>query len=218
MRTVVTTCEIGWPYLGDFMKLAKRFYPKEIQGEAHVDIAKPGEAKSDQLIRLLNSFDDEYFILLEDDFWLVEPVSFELLDQICEFCIAYSVDRFSLQSKNAHSYSDWTPTQLEISGCEVYKTNPNVVVPFSLEASVWKRDFLSAPLSANLNDAQIEVRVSKYIRGLNLQFNICALDQTVINYIDAMRDGERVLTLHENPLRLTGPQLARHGDGEELIL
>ena len=217
MRTIVTTCEIGWPYLDDFMRLAKRFYPKEIQ----IDIAKPDEAKSDQLIRLLGSFDDEYFILLEEDFWLVKPVSLVLLDEICRFCTINdfnNIDRFSLQSKNAHSYSDWTPTQMRVAEHKVYRTNPNVVTPFSLEASVWKSSFLLHHLETGLNDAQIETQVSVFLRKTGLQFNVCALDQTVMSYIDAMRDGERVLTLHENPLRLTGPQLSKHGEGEELIL
>ncbi len=214
MRTVVTTCEIGLPYLDDFMKLAKRFYPTKIQ----VDVARSGEAKSDQLIRLLGSFDDEYFILLEEDFWLVKPVSLELLDQICEFCIANSVDRFSLQSKNAHSYSDWTPTPKKVIGHRVYKTNPNVVVPFSLEASVWKRSFFSHQLGVGLNDAQIEMQTSDTLRKSGWLPNICALDQTVMDYRDAMRNGERAITLHENPLRLTGTELLKYGDSEELIL
>ena len=197
MRTFVTTYP-GNDHLGSFLRLTDRFYPVDIV----VDMSKSTDAKSDQLRRLLNSIDDEYLILLEDDFYFLRPVDLQLLNQVCDFCIEKEVDRFSLQSKNAHSFQDWPRTHERVGTHPVYEASPQVEIPFSLEASVWKKSFLRSHLKEGHNDARIEIRVSEEIRFM--PHKIYALDVLVMGYCDAMRGGRTVICLHDDPLRLVG--------------
>ena len=217
MKTYVTTCGKGLPYLSTFKMLADRFYGREII----VDLAYPDQTKADQLLALLETVDD-YFILLEDDFWVVKPTHIYLLGVIQEFCISRQVASFSLQLKNAPSFSNWKETSGSILGhYTVYQTVSEVQTPFSLEASIWKKSFLLKWINwfvehhsdTDQTDGQIENKVSDELRTHNIPTKIYALDKTLIEYRDAMRGGgERIITLREDPLRLTV------AEGNELAL
>jgi len=212
MRTVVTVYPPNAHLLSGFRRCADKFYPWEI--ETHY--ALPDEAKSEQLRRLLTGIDDEYIILLEEDFWIVEEVDEELLNGIISYCETVEADRFSLQSKNAHSYSDWDCNSwIGYDGFQgVYQTVPQVQVPFSLEASVWNTKFLLQYLGTNRDDGQIEMKTSDLLREHDVPTRIYALDKTVIEYRDAMRGGTKrhqIITMHDDPWRLeveAGQELA----------
>jgi hypothetical protein len=146
MRTFVTTFADN-RHLETFLLLTARFYPVDI----FVDKSESPEAKSDQLRRLLESIDDEYLILLEEDFYLLRPVDLQLLDQVCDFCVEKGVDRFSLQSKNAYRVSDWSQSCEQVGSHPVYEA-PLQATLFALEASVWKRSFLLNHLRAGCSD------------------------------------------------------------------
>lgn len=194
MRTVVTS----YPpksSLPDFFCLASKYYPVPVT----VDHAMYREAKSDQLMRLMGSMQDEHFILMEDDFLLVRPVDLELLGAVQEFCAVNRVDRFSLQTKNAHQCSDWTKTEMSVSGHAVYRANDAVAYPFSLEASIFSRQCLLSLLKPGWSDSQIEVSLSRLDTS---QYRIYALDVSIMDYRDGMRDGKQMVKLLHDPLRL----------------
>lgn len=214
MKIFVTAYELNAHLLDCFHKLANKFWGAAMI----VDVAPKGEAKSEQLRRMFANVDDEYVTLLEEDFWLVEDVPLNLIFDIWQFCQHNKVDRFSLQSKNAYKFSDWTLNlslvQLEIGVLRVYKTESNKVAMMGLDASVWKLSYLLNNLGTGQDDAAME-----RIRPAGA--TVYALDRFVLQYRDAIRRGEQVLQLHEDPLRLTGPQLALYpqgGGSEELIL
>lgn len=195
MRTCVTCCTNTC--IGGFIRLAEKFYSLPFK----IDYVPKSVTKSDQLIQLCDNMTDDYFILLEDDFYLVSPVDISLLHKVFDFCTVHGVDRFSLQTKNAHMVSTWTQTEKTIADNPVYRTNPAICYPFSLEASIWKRDFLRSQLIPGMSEPQIEIQVSKQIREAN--YFICALDKTIMHYMDASRDGRQMIQVANDPLQLT---------------
>ena len=227
MKIIVTTCSKGQHLLFPGLELLKQF----LGVKPRVDLAEPRETKAQQLLRITNNFSEEYFILIEEDFYLVKQVNIELLKELFCGCRIYKVDRFSLQSKNCHSYSDWKELPNKFQGREVYQTVPEVQVPFSLEVSIWRRDFLREWLvwfmdnhyDTSQDDGQIEMKISDHLRSKNVPTKIYALDEIVINYRDMMRGGKEEIKLLHNPLRMVikpGNELALHprGDSKELEL
>jgi hypothetical protein len=212
MKTIVTTHPKNEHLLEGFCLLATKFYGEQA---LTVEVAKPDESKSDQLLRILSNISDRYFILLEEDFYIVKPVPIELLRKVWNYCWKNNVDRFSLQSKNTHSFTDWKETEDKIGDYLIYQTVPEVEILFSLEASIWKREFLLRHLEKELSDAQIEVEVSHKLRNQNISHKIYALDKIVIEYRDVMRDGREEIRLLRSPLRMTGPALALYPQGGE---
>lgn len=165
----------------EFLQRATVYFPLYYA----VDIANADEPKANQLFRLLGALTDEYVVLLEHDFFITHPVNIILFEAIWDFCNNEGADRFSLQSKNAHSYPFWSYTDKEILGNTVYSSNAEVKLPFSLEASIWRRKFLLENIALGENDAEIEINGSKRIRAFPTK--IFALDTIVINYLDAIR-------------------------------
>ncbi len=167
-----------------------------------VDIAELGEAKSDQLRRLLEGVEDEYLMIMEEDFFIVDRVSSELVDRVYEFCIQEEVDRFTLQSKNVYAYSDWAETGKTVEGNVIYEATPKVRALFGLDASVWKKSFLLKHLGRGQSDGDLERKTYKKI--CSNPFKIYALDKVIIRYRDAVRGGEQVIWLEDDPLRIRG--------------
>ena len=196
MRTFVTAWTQDTAVLRDCLSLLDRYYPLEVT----TDVAEAQEPKSNQLMRLLSSLDDEYLILMEGDFFLTREVNRSVLFRIEEFCKLHKADRFSLQSRFAHQIPSWTQTELRLGDSIVYRTNPDIRISFSLEASIWRREFLLDHLEPGCTDAQIENLVSDRIR--NQEVGIYALDQPTIVYCDAVRGGKQVIHIQEYPLRL----------------
>jgi hypothetical protein len=204
METVVTTCPKRRSLLTMFQHLAGRFYPAPIR----VDVARNGEKKADQVLRMCKGV-GEYFILLEEDFYLVSPVDPELLRAVCDYCIANQVDRFSLQSRNHYRVSDW-PAVDSLNGMTVYEPSRDVHTPFSLEASVWRRDFLRAYIRPGQSDGNIEFAGSHLVK--RAQCRIRALDKPVLDYRDATIAGQQRISVRDGVLHV----LAQGGDGSDV--
>jgi hypothetical protein len=204
METVVTTCPKRRPLLKMFQRLAGRFYPDAIR----VDVARNEEKKADQLLRLCKSL-GEYFILLEEDFYLIAPVDADLLHAVCDYCTANQVDRFSLQSRNHYRVSDW-PVVDNLNGMAVYEPTRDVHTPFSLEASIWRRDFLRAHVRPGQSDSFIEFAGSHLVRHSTCR--IRALDKPVLDYRDATIAGQQRVSVRDGVLHV----MAQGGDGADV--
>ena len=216
MKTYVTTCPQSIYLLDDFLRLTDIFYGEEII----VHFARPGEYKSEQLKRLCESIDDDYFILMEEDAYLINPVDIELLYQVATFCKLAEADRFTLQSKNNYRVSNWDSAG-SIEFMSVYQMTKKVLPWFGLDASIWKKQFLLDHLGNNQNDWAIETHCSSKVR--NGDYKIYGLDVSIMDYRDAMRGGKQVLELHENPLRLIAKTknikaLYPQGGGSETLI
>tara|TARA_R110000824_G_scaffold172434_1_gene350282 strand:- start:17458 stop:18126 length:669 start_codon:yes stop_codon:yes gene_type:complete len=210
MQTIVTSYANHPEYLDDFRFLADRFYPSYF---TCYDIAPEGESKGSQILRILETIAKPYFILIEDDFFFIRAVIIEKLRRLGDFCREHEVDRFSLQSKNAHSFSDWTAGDLFHDGKQIFKTNEQVQIPFSMEASIWRRDFMLEHVEPWMTERDIEVTISNRIR--NKSHKIYAFDDCVLHYRDAMRNGRRVISLDRKSFTLSvnkGEELALYPD------
>ena len=216
MKTYVTTCPASVHLLNDFLKLADLFYGEDII----IHIADSGEYKSEQLKRLCESIEDDYFILLEEDAYLINTVDLKLLSKIRWFGEIAEVDRFTLQSKNNYRVTDWDTVGV-VSALSVYQATKKVLPHFGLDASIWKKQFLLDHLGDSQNDWAIETHCSSKVR--NGDYKIYGLDVSIMDYRDAMRGGKQVLELHDNPLRLVAETknikaLYPQGGGSETLI
>jgi len=134
LKVFVTAYEPNAHLLDNFHKLVDRFWGVKII----VDIAPIGENKSEQLRRLFRDEPDEYFVLLEEDFWFVDYVPLKLVKQVFQFCTDNHIGRFSLQSKNAYRSNNWPLANSEIGAHPVYRTKNKAVAVIGLDASVWR--------------------------------------------------------------------------------
>jgi hypothetical protein len=190
MRTFVTS----WMHnhcLDGFLYLAESFFPYPLC----VDVASPKELKSDQLIRLLNGISEEYFLLLEEDFYLISRVRVELLTAVYDFCVSNSFDRFTLQSKENYQNPEcWLPSSHRVLEHVVYQATSGVGALLGMDASIWKRSFLLKHLLPGRTERQIEVDGSNNMRA-TMDCKIGALDKTVLYYVDVIRGGKQILTV-----------------------
>lgn len=192
MRNIVTTCERYKYLLGDFEKLWNRFDGSEYE----IDVAKEGEKKSDQLMRILGKAEEEYLILLEEDFFLLKPTNQELLERAKIFSIERGVDRFSLQAGGIPYYRN---NFVEYEGYIVRATDRNICI-ISLEASIWRRDFLMGILDNGMTDRQIECICSDKVRGKS--YAVYGFNQPVFYYKDAVIGGEKRIDIREDGIYL----------------
>ena len=220
MKTYVTTCPQNKHLLTDFLALADLFYDRDLI----THIAESNEPKSDQLIRLLNNIEDDYLILMEEDFYLIEAVDLNLLDRVCEFCMEKEVDRFSMPSKRGYAVSDWLDAGFWIHSGDytstksdkVYQAPSQVKSQFGFNASVWKKSFLLNYLRPGMSDWTMERKISAQVIKAG-GHKIYALDVPIMKYRDAMRRGVQILHLKTDPLRLVanpGQSLALYPEGD----
>lgn len=184
MRIVVTTYPKYQHLLENFGKFVDRFWGVGYE----IDVAQEGEKVSDQLIRILKRIQDEYFILLKEDFYLYKSVDKKFLEECKEFAIGYGVDRFSLQSRG-DGYEKTSELFGEAEGRSIYEFYPTEQYLCSLEASIWKTEFLKKYLKPNESDAEIEINMSKRVKNAL----IVVSEERVLQYTDAMRGGKERL-------------------------
>lgn len=227
---VVTTCPKNEHLIKDFKILFDKFCGLPFV----VDVSEPGESKARQLYRITSRTKSDFLLILEEDFYFVKPVDVGLLQRVSDFCEKHSVDRFTLQSKNAYAHSDWLPTSLEVAWYSVYQAPKEVRSLFGFDATIWKVSFVRRWLewfvgyytrTVLQNDRGIEVNISNRLREEDVPTRVYALAKSVMDYRDAMRGGNTEIELHHDPLRLTvkpGKELALYPQGDrketELLL
>lgn len=88
---------------------------------------------SDGFKKFLEGIQDEYFILLFEDFYLEKPINKELLEKLKD-ATRFKPDRISLLGNH-------TPERTYFNGT-FYSHKPEAEYQLSLEASIQRRDFL----------------------------------------------------------------------------
>ena len=210
LKTIVTTC-LKYEYLiENFTKLYDKFCGEEFT----VDVAKDKEKKSDQLLRILDGLKDkyyknQYFILLEDDFFLLREVDMCAFDEIWQYLCQKDFDRFSLQSRNQYLNKNWNLYSEKLPSRNIFRADDKVKCLFSLEASIWNKHFLRNYLERGLSDQEIEVKMSDKIRGTH--YTILALDKPVMTYKDACVGGQQRIKIENGKIYL----LIEGGDGKD---
>ena len=136
------------------------------------------ERWSNGVIDFLNSIDDEYFILLHEDFYLTELVDLETINKLYKLAVEEKADRVSLMGNHSPERTE------KVSWYNVYK--PNQPYQVSFEASVQRRGFLLDHLRPNENPWDSERHPIK--RGVNGK--ILTSDKPCIFYGDKLRQGK----------------------------
>ena len=133
---------------------------------------------SNGVIDFLNSIQDEYFILLHEDFYLTEPPNLELIRELVKLAKEKRADRVSLMG----NHSPYRTLPME----GFYKYLPDMPYQLSFEASIQKREFLLKHLKPNENPWDAERnRIKEKVNG-----NIYASEKPCVFYGDKLRGGK----------------------------
>lgn len=139
---------------------------------------------SNGVIDFLKSIDDEYLILLHEDFYLTEPPKLEVIEKLVAFIEHNDVDRISLMGN--HSPERTHP--LNYGG--FYKYNSGQPYQLSFEASIQRREFLLEHMRPDESPWDAERNPIK--RGVN--GNVYCSEKPCIFYGDKLRGGKLVET------------------------
>jgi len=134
---------------------------------------------SDGVLNFLRSIEDEYLILLHEDFYLTRPVNKELLEELKEKAIKFKADRVSLLG----NHSPDRIYKLNDTGLLSYKYQ--APYQFSFEASIQKREFLIKNLKGGCNPWDAENNRVEKGKGL-----ILVSEEAAISYQDKLRRGQ----------------------------
>ena|SRR3990167_7564904 len=127
---------------------------------------------SDGIIKFLESIEDEYFILLSEDFYLTGPVDKELIKELWGMRAGY--DRVSLLGNH-------TPERTVRNG-KYFTHKEDAEYQFSFEASIQKRGFLLEYLKAGYDPWEMERIRAKTGKGF-----IISSEHPAIFYQDKSR-------------------------------
>ena len=142
---------------------------------------------SDNLIDGLSKLEDDYIILLHEDFYITDPVDTERIRNLLEYAREIGAKRVSLQCTK-DGYEGWV-TKI-IPG--VYRVNYKFQYMCSFEASIWHREtLLNNVLQPGENPWQTEVLGSRR----NPNMNVIVTEDTVVKYSDARIHGEQRIKL-----------------------
>lgn len=133
---------------------------------------------SNGVIDFLNSIQDEYFILLHEDFYLTEPPDLELMGELVNLAKEKNADRVSLMGNHS-------PHRTLQNGLH-YKYLPDMPYQVSFEASIQRKGFLLDNMKLNENPWDAERnRIKEKVNG-----NIWASAKPCIFYGDKLRGGK----------------------------
>lgn len=175
-KVYVLGCE---KYENLLVEFAERF-EKHWGGEFTSYISKtPIEKWSDGVIDFLNQINDEYFILLHEDFYQTAPADLKQIDYLIGEAKKRKADRVSLMGNHS-------PERVEKSdGLWRYKPNQPYMVSF--EASIQRREYLLEHLRPGWNPWEGERVLCRRVPG-----EIFCADKPCIFYGDKLRGGKLV--------------------------
>ena len=132
---------------------------------------------SDGVIQLLTGIDDEYVIILHEDFFLTRDVDVEGIRKLWDYTVENKVDRASLLGNH-------TPLRT-YKEREYWRYNAAAEYQFSFEASIQKRSFLLEHLKKGQDPWESETQAK--VHGAY----VIATEEPLIFYQDALRRGVR---------------------------
>lgn len=202
LKVIVTTYPRNAYLLDKFHSLLKKFWNRDYE----IDIAKPDEKLSNQLSRIVNTIKDDYFILLKEDFYFLSEVDKNLMAKCEEFAVQEGVDRFSLQSVE-DGYKNTSEVYKDIGGLKIFRILSSEKYLCSLEASIWKRQFLLDNLFLGGSDRDVELNMSKQVKGFA---KIFVPEKKILDYTDALRGGQERIKWEGNKMILLTPDGWQH--------
>ncbi len=201
MRIIVTTCPAYAHLLDDFDYLFQKFW-----GVDYTVIGKDKKTVyAEQWDTALRAIDDEYFIMLHEDFYIVEPVDTDYINLLLEYAKEDNYQRVSLQCVKDGYEGHTKKVRPNIFLPSLHQLNPGFQYMCSLEASIWHRETFLKVLRPGENVWQTEVRGS--IRNPNIR--VLLPEEQVVVYHDARIHG------HERMKVINGTfhKIVQGGDG-----
>lgn len=196
------------------------FYHQDVEYfNMEVPYKYDGKHFGESMIKYLNQIDDEYIFFFCDDYFVINPVKEEELQNLLDFIVCEKIDYFGFDDMNPND------TRLEEviynSNCE-NKNKDNFVVRnmdhrylYSVQPCIWKKTTLLGILNNNISlhnlDHTIdELRIFENIKALgnNLKSHMTylssedieKLEYFILCYVEIVRHG--VFMIPENdPLR-----------------
>lgn len=215
VKIYVTTCNKNRHLVYNFAKLFNKFWspnqpvtivcyqPPDEQLPDNFSIMSFGnedDKKVAQLDRLVRTIDDEYFILMAEDFYLTQPVELAMLNTILNL-YAMNYDRLSLQSI-ADGYQDTSKFTGQYLGTKLYYLENREQYLCSLEASVWRREFMKKYIGQHKiqdsSDRDVEIHMSNFAR--KDQPIVIVPEQRIVHYTDALRGGQPRIKFEDNKM------------------
>jgi hypothetical protein len=148
----------------------------------------PQDKWSDALIKLLSEIEDEFFVLMLEDYWLSRKVDTRAVELFHEFSKkAGDVIRFDLTNDRLHARGDCRDA-LEIPPIEHYDivyTPPDTQYNMSLQAAIWSRKLMLDVLKPGTSPWQVEINTS-----LTDDYGVVGSRQWPVRYINAIRKGK----------------------------
>jgi len=135
---------------------------------------------SDGVINFLKSIDDEYFILLHEDFYLTERADLGKIKELCDIARFNEADRVSLMGNHSPERTE------RIGSTDIFAYKDGQPYQVSFEASIQRREFLLNNLEPGETPWDAERNAIK--RGVN--GSIFVSEKPCIFYGDKLRGGK----------------------------
>ena len=133
------------------------------------------------LRKALDTIKSEYVLWLQDDYFLRRPLSFSDFNTYCNLTESWNADRFGIH-EDSTLYSKQTICN------NIYKLNQFSLYTISLQASIWRSDFLYGLLDHEENPWEFEVQGSERLNN-HKQHKIFYAAQNPPWYLEACRKG-----------------------------
>lgn len=179
LKIYVTTCSKYKHLLEGFKERFDQYWG----GGYTVDISD--KSWSDQMIDLVSRIEDEYFIRLCEDFWILEPVNKNLLETAELLAEIAKPDRIGLQSVK-DGYEHCSEEGIKLNGHNFFKLKKNAEYMCSFEASIYKTEFLRNHLKPGLHIWESEIELSRGAKDALVYVS----EEPVVKYKDATRRGK----------------------------
>ena len=119
----------------------------------------PPEKWSNGMIKMLESFPDEYVILLLEDYWLNRPVDIRGVDA----CVEYMDGRprvLRIDLTDDRQYSGGVFDVDTIGNYDIIETPPNTPYQMSTQAGIWRKSLLLELLEPNKTAWEVEINTA----------------------------------------------------------
>ncbi len=134
------------------------------------------------LRKALDTIKNEYVLWLQDDYFLRRKLSFGDFNTYCGLTESWKADRFGI-------HEDSTLYAKQQVCNNIYKLKQFSLYTISLQASIWKTDFLYSLLDHEESPWEFEVQGSERLNN-HKQHNIYYAAQDPPWYLEACRKGE----------------------------
>ena len=198
IKIYVTTCKKQAWLLTHFDTLFHRFW----NGEYKVFGQYGMKQYSDQLLDYFSTVDDDYLILLHEDFYFINKVDQKRVADLVEYARDYDVDRIGLQSLYDGYQGCAKKVDKTQGGIDMYRLADRHNYVCSFEASIWRREFLLTHLVKGEDPWQTEVNARMRARVKN---KIFITKEKTCDYRDAYIHNEQRIKVINGTFHLLVP-------------